>query len=581
MTTESRAKSGCCYILALVLWLVATLTYALASGPTVIDASGKPLATGMGWDVKAARPTDAQILASSLGQRIEALRGRAQITPADLGDDSADDDTGLLQWSLLASRVLRVPLWIDRQYGYSDVLEVQEGQTVYGNGPHAPGLRMLPGRWFANPDFGWPKRGVAAIVHAPGVRRFTLRDLQIDGGQQDVDWRAVAASPHAATIRRWLQDSPSWGGVCPHPQDGRNLPDEVTLENVHIHDTPGACLHAHAWMRCRNLTLGNSVGNRPLYGFHGHCFGLRTYGFTPFSVGQIYSGTIVGWTHRDEGHRHPWPEIEQPTVVAQLSRPPQWAGARIELLNVDWDGAGGKIRAGFDINTDCRVTGSIRNMGSFSTSPTNRGPYTIDADLVCENSTPPNLAAYSLANVSNARIRWINRTTDRDPVDTDWSYTGPATAIWHRLLHNAVQISVARKPWHAPDHEQRIDLHLDSDWPTTLVLQLPDLAINDGGTWRLRTPDEVVPTYVHVSGRIDNRGMAQWIATQAGWSMQYRGTRADLERLPIRVVFDGLSCNRIPPGPFRGDHRCDAHEPLTIERLVFPLATSVGKETDR
>ena len=519
------------------------------------------IATGMGWDINTPRPSDAQVC-EAFPETVEALRGATCVRPSDVplwAGTAENDDTERVRCALLIARVLRAPVHIDREYRYSGVLELQENQIIYGNGPHAPGLRMNPKPWFDAPDFSWPKSGVAAIVHAPGVKRFTVRDLQIDGGQQDVDWQAVATGPNAAKFSQWLRESPSWAGLAPTTQDGRSPCEEITLENVHIHDCPGTCLFGMAMMRCRNLTLGNSVSGRILYRFRGECTGLHTYGYSRSSVARINApATIVGWTYRGGGYVNPWPENEQPGAICAIERLTSSPGM-VALENIDWDGKD-SVFAGtvaLRANEHCRVTGCLRGLRSFDSSPVQLGSYTVDLDLRTTDSAPPNLFAGQLANVRDARIKWVNTDT-RDKSAIDWSYTGTAYAVWSRLLHNAVQVSVARKPHHPPDHEQRIELHVDNPWPTNLVLHLPDLCVFENGAWRMRRADEVVPTTVRLTGRIDNR-IAAWIGTQPGWSQGYVPTAAELEALPVRVIIDGLRCNTIAPGPFVGDQPWTIH----------------------
>lgn len=537
------------------------------AGLIVTDPAGNQLSTGMGWDIRTPRPTDADVLASSLAPTIERLRDRTCIRPRDIGDDAPDDDTELLRWSLLVSRVLDVPLWIDREYGYSDVLETQENQTIRGNGPYAPGLRMLPGEWFANPDFSWPKRGVAAIVHAPGVKWFTLRDLQLDGGQQDVDWHAVATGPHAARFSQFLRESPCWGGVCPTTQDGRSPLEELTLENVHIHDCPGSCLFGMAKVHARNLTLGNSVSGRILYRFRGECTGLHTYGFSRSSVARVNAqSTIAGWTYRGEGQVNPWPTNDQPDTIVAIERMSGVEGS-VTLSGIDFDGADSVFldTTAIRSNDDCRISGEVRNLRSFAASPVNLGPYTVALDLVCRDSRPPDLG-WPLANVRDARLRYVNTTTRKSKADHDWSYTAAGYRDWSRAVPEGFKVSVARKPHHAPDHTQTIELHIDEDWPQWLVVHFVDLAI-DG---RLRRPDEVIPTTVRVSGRIDNR-LANWIGTMPGVTQAVQFTPAELERLPVRVIVDGLACRKVEPGSFRGNQPWSVHRPLVDVGAWFPL----------
>lgn len=545
----------------------------------VTDSQGNPMATGMGWNINTPRPSDQQILDSSIGPVIASLQGALCVRPDDLGltPEPGDDDTEVLQWALLVSRVLGVPLYINREVRYSTgVLEIQEGQTVYGNGPFRPGLRMDVKSIIESQSIATVNSYLPSLCHAPGVDKFTIRDLQIDGGQGDIDWAAIAESgQYAADLSNVLRNSPGYSGLGLVNQSGRNVPTEVVLEDIHIHDTCGTCMFGFPKIRGRNITLGNSVSGRVLYRFYGECLGLHTYGFTRSSIARVNAACLINhWTYEGMGHTNPWPENASQRNICAIERQSGVPG-RAQLLNIYWDGTDSELFESFKANENCIVTGRIKSLKGPYTADVEIGPYSMDFDLVATDCTPPDLAAFEKANLRSANIRWVHKTESRDKATIDWSYTGPAYAVWSKNIDLPIRVSVARKAWHAADHEQRINIHFDHDWPQWLVLQLPDLTIDDGSGLRLRTPEEVVPTYIRLSGRIDNR-MAAWIGPRGGVTEQYVPQLGELEALPIKVIFDGLACNEISPGSFRGDQPHTIHSEIWLDLARFPLYSNVG-----
>ena len=544
----------------------------------VIGADGQPLDTGMGWDINKPRPTDAQLWGSSLGPVMAGLQGLAKITPDDLdpadGCGSDPDDTDKLRWALLVSRALGKPLWIDREYTYSDVLEIQEAQSIFGNGPYVPGLRMLPAAWFQNPTFSWPKLGVAAILHAPGVQTFSLFNLQIDGGQQDIDWRAVATGVHAPTFSSWLRNTPSWSGLAPHNQDGRNVPRFIRLENVHIHDTPGSCFFGLPQVAARNLIVGNAVSGRGIYRLNGECHGVTTYGFSRSSMARVNGNLLVtDWTYEGAGYQNPWPENSQTDALVTIERLPEFP--RPAVIYADFDATGSMFadRWAFKTHHDCRIHARLKNLWSLAdhSSPGGgtTGPYTVDADLFCENSRPPTFGNHQHANISRAHIRYENRTTNKDKSAVDWSYTGAAYQVWSKLVPEGFKVSVARQPYHAPDHDQLIVMELregwdlPSGWPQWLVVHIPDLTITENGVTRLRTPAETIPTTIEIRGHVDNM-LAAWLGPRPGVTEQYVPTQTEMDACPVRVVLNGMHCKIVSPGSFRGNHPHTIHFPIIV-----------------
>lgn len=557
----------------------------------VVDSGGNPMATGMGWNINTPRPTDQQILDSSLGRVIRRLQildnlscQLAFVRPDDLLfwfmqeqiEIPEGDDTELLQWSLLASRVLGVPLYINREYRYSRVLEIHEGQTVYGNGPFKPGLRMDVKSIIESQSTAVFDANQASFCHAPGVNQFTIRDLQIDGGQYDIDWEATTSvEPWATDLSQRLREAPYYSGLGLVTQNGRNNPTEVILENIHVHDTCGTCMFGVPKIRGRNITLGNSVSGRVLYAFRGECFGLHTYGFTRTSIARITTNCCIdGWTYEGRGFTNPWPANAPQQNVCGIQN---FAGDPVgvcELRNIHWDGSDSELSQSFHASANCMVTGHIKNLDGPYTNDVNTGPFSMNFDLVAVDCKPPSLSTFGLANVRSAKIRWVHKTETRDKTAIDWSYTGPEYAVWSPQLDVPFSISVARQAHHAADHEQRIHIHLDHDWPTWFVIHFPDLCIDDGGL-RLRTAEEIIPTYVTMSGRVDNR-LAVWIGANGGFSNQVVPQLGELAALPIRVIFDGLACNEIPPGNFRGDDPHTIHSEMYVEANRFPLYSNVG-----
>lgn len=124
-----------------------------------------------------------------------------------------------------------------------------------------------------------------AVLPEDNAPYWALRRLELDGNYQNNIF--ALENPGSYTrglgLESELQNTPHWGGVCASDHGGRVIPpgQKAVLTDVHIHGFGSNCLlsHGNTTFSGRNVRLGNSARNHPLYSAKGEFTNLTLYGF--------------------------------------------------------------------------------------------------------------------------------------------------------------------------------------------------------------------------------------------------------------------------------------------------------------
>jgi hypothetical protein len=294
---------------------------------------------------------------------------------------ASKDHSDLLAWAINVAHVLHRDVFIDREYFYTQAIELPDGLTMYGRGSDKPGLTMRLdliqermrrdiGNWspkWACTTEAQYKMGLSppTIVHKNDCYSLTIRDLQINGGQQLFDWRALVNDPvkfNAKETSDALKNSPMCSGLYFGNQNGRRCDGlKVRLDNVHVHDFAGSCLIAHPDVRLttRDESLGNSVSGRILYYAPGVHSNLCLYGFSRSSVARLIPPfDCSSFSYRfGSGPPNPWPENDQPEAVIGTALVN--TNERVVIRGGIIDNSGSEYAAAMKLGCHCEIDARV------------------------------------------------------------------------------------------------------------------------------------------------------------------------------------------------------------------------------
>lgn len=312
------------------------------------------------------------------------------------------DNSNLLAWTFNAAKFLGCDVFIDREYFYSQALNIPEGVRVFGRGPDKPGLTMLADvvldrmrqdkgnfapRWACATEEQL-KLGLCppTITHAAGAKNITIENLQINGGISRIDWAMFTMGYADLLNKKWVYDnSDKWdheqvsktlknapvaSGLNFSKQNGRPTEDlEITLNNVHCHDFLGSCMlvSEDARVNSTRLRLGNSVAGRVLYYACGTHRDLRLYGFGRSSIARLPQPMLCeGCQYRYESYGkgsmkdNPWPENDVPiNVIGTDSINDDGRHPPLTIHDIDIDVTGSPFQYALKLGVDCEIDGYV------------------------------------------------------------------------------------------------------------------------------------------------------------------------------------------------------------------------------
>jgi len=347
--------------------------------------------------------------AFSSGRWKKAWLPREELTPKLLGgvpNDPEEDNYHILGWLFNRASALGKNILIDDNYwvGSGGVLELSEEQTLRGLGSHT-GIHTNAEKLINNfrKDLGNfdPTKGIRneidlylwsslfTVTAKPGTNKFYIRDLEINGHQELVDWEEINNHDLSNNQTKWaipqlkniLQNSPNYTGVSLTNQNGRNQTQyHLDIRNTTIKSFPSGCLVAGndvPRVTSESLTLADSVCGRPLYHACGKHRDLTLKGFARTSMARLAGPLLIdGLTYCcEENQQNPWPNNQQFDRIISIRSGQDNSSTVIKGIDIDLENSVAFEAIGTSVA--CQLYGTVKSKtGSNLTVPyeVNSGP---------------------------------------------------------------------------------------------------------------------------------------------------------------------------------------------------------------